>query len=298
VYTLQEVLTKTAAIIDTEDDVPALFVTDASSTHAFVYLADGSFLYVADFLFSSDEASASSSYRELLALHKALSSDEQVFRQFSTNLVYWQTDNQACVRFIQFGSRRPHIQRIILSIKTKERDLKIRIIPVWTPRSHARIVAADAGSRFATSTDEWFIDRSSLGVIFRLLSFQPDENCVDCFASAANTVCTTFYSAIPQVGAAGVDFFAHTPSQPNLYMCPPISLAARAFGRLAHLPGKRCLLIVPRWPSANFWPVLFPGGSPHKLVQKCHEFRPQCYSPVPCIFTSTKFTFLALLIVT
>ena len=276
--------------------MPALFVSDASSSNSFIYLADGTFSYVADFPFSSDESAASSSYRELLAVHKALQTDEHIFRRLSTQHIYWQTDNQACVHFLQSGSRRPHIQRIVLSIKTKEKELGIRIIPVWTPRSHARIAAADMGSRFASSTDEWFIDRPSLAAVFAQLSFFPGQNCVDCFASAANNVCTAFYSLIPQRNTLGIDFFAHTPAQPDLYMCPPVSLAARAFSSLSRLPGKRCLFIVPRWPAAVFWPLIFPGGVPHPSVVATHEFRPQCYSPVPCIFTLTRFVFIALLI--
>jgi hypothetical protein len=200
IYALQDVLEKTDAIISTDSAVPSLFVTDASSSHSFIYLADGSFSYVADFPFSPDEAAASSSYRELLALYRALHTDEQVFRSFASQLVYWQTDNQACVRFLHSGSRQPQIQRIVLSIKTVEKNLNIRILPVWTPRCHTRIVAADAGSRFATSTDEWFIDRTSLTEVFQLLSFFPGPNCIDCFASAANNVCAAFYSLIPQVG--------------------------------------------------------------------------------------------------
>ena len=273
-----------------------LFVSDASSSNSFIYLADGSFSYVADFPFSSDEAAASSSYRELLAVHKSLQSDEHIFRQFSSQQVFWQTDNQACVHFLQSGSRRPHIQRVVLSIKTKEKDLGIRIIPVWTPRSHTRIAAADTGSRFASSTDEWFIDRSSLAAVFQQLSFFPGPNCVDCFASAANAVCPAFYSLIPQINTLGINFFAQAPAHSDLYMCPPVSLAAKAFSSLSRLPGKRCLFIVPRWPAAVFWPLIFPGGSPHPSVKASHEFRPQCYSPVPCIFTATRFVFIALLI--
>jgi len=133
VYELHDVLNKIQTITLTDSDMPALFVSDASSSNSFIYLADGTFSYVADFPFSSDESAASSSYRELLAVHKALQTDEHIFRRLSTQHIYWQTDNQACVHFLQSGSRRPHIQRIVLSIKTKEKELGIRIIPVWTP---------------------------------------------------------------------------------------------------------------------------------------------------------------------
>jgi len=104
--------------------------------------------------------------------YHALVNDSHIFATFSSQLVYWQTENQACVRFLQMGSRQPYIQSLVLDIKKKERDLNIAIIPVWTPCDHLRI--ADAGSRFATSTDEWFIDRASLAAVFQHFSFFPE----------------------------------------------------------------------------------------------------------------------------
>jgi hypothetical protein len=110
--------------------------------------------------------------REFLAIHLALVNDSHNFSTFSSQLVYWQTDNQACVRFLQTGSRQPHIQFLDLDVKKKERDLNIAVIPVWMLRDHSSIAAA--GSCFATSTDEWFLDSSNVKPTFfrdRLLSF-------------------------------------------------------------------------------------------------------------------------------
>ncbi len=96
-YTLQDVLTKKEDILHSANPVPALFISDTSASHSFIYLADGTFSYVADFPFIDDQAAASSSFRELLAIHKALVNDSHIFASFSSQLVYWQTDNQACV---------------------------------------------------------------------------------------------------------------------------------------------------------------------------------------------------------
>jgi hypothetical protein len=52
--------------------------------------------------------------------------------------------------FLSRGSRKPLIQDIVADIKCQERKLDIRIIPVWKPRSHARIVLADMGSKMHT----------------------------------------------------------------------------------------------------------------------------------------------------
>jgi hypothetical protein len=249
-----------------------------------------------NFPFTDDQATASSKSRELLAIHHALVNDSHNFSTFSSQLVYWQTDNQASVRFLQTGSCQPHIQSLILDIKQKEQDLNIAVIPVWTPRNYSRIAAP--GSCFAASTDELFIDRASLAAVFQHCSFFPGLNCVDCFASAANDVSDAFYSLIPQQNSLGVNFFTISPHQPVLFLCPLISQIARAYCRILALPGKRSLLIVPHWPSSVFWPVLFSGVYRHSASSASHEFRPACYSPMPCLFTATCFVFNALLIYT
>jgi hypothetical protein len=101
-----------------------------------------------------------------------------------------------------------------------ERRLQIRIFPVWTPRDQPRLQWADSGSKFSRSTDEWAVHRPDLAVVFGKFGFLPD---VDCFASALNTVCPVYFSVIPQLDSAGVDFFAQTlvPGL-NYYCCPPV----------------------------------------------------------------------------
>jgi hypothetical protein len=105
---------------------------------------------------------ASSSMRELLALAQALTRDRPGFLSSRTRFIFLQTDNQACTWFIQHGSRNPAIQQVVFAIKCKEQDFGIRVIPVWTPRLHPRLVFADAGSRLSSSKDKWSVrqDRS------------------------------------------------------------------------------------------------------------------------------------------
>jgi hypothetical protein len=192
-------------VSDTDFDIPGLLVSDASATHAFIYLADGSFSFVLDYPFAADVATASSSHRELLvALCLALESDHL---SLLPGHVYWQTDSENCAHFILHGSRHPSIQEIVVRIKMLERDLHIFIHPVWTPRLHPRLLLADAGSRLAHSTDEWSIDRSVLASLFVRFGFFPD---LDCFATPSNTICPRFFSLVPQPGCEAVNLFAHT----------------------------------------------------------------------------------------
>jgi hypothetical protein len=285
VVELKEVLDITAQIIHTDNNLPNLLVSDASETSAFVFLANGSFAYVADFPFSTDQAMASSTLRELLALSQALSQDGPKFLSSGIRFLYWQTDNKACTWIVPNGSRNPVIQRVVFTIKCKERDFSLRVIPVWTPRIQTRILLADAGSRFSRSTDEWSIDRHDLATIFAHFSFQPDT---DCYASSKNAVCPHFYSKVPQLACAGVDFLAQKPTTTNLFLCPPVSGILAAFNHALTLRSKNILLLLPDWPSTVFWSTLHPAGLLHPAVTRSHVFHPTFFSvvSVPSLFTS------------
>jgi hypothetical protein len=123
---------------------------------------------------------------------------------------------------------------------------------------------------------------------------------VDCFAIPANSISTVFFSAGLQSGVAGVDFFAQEPTPgASLFLCPPVSLVARALGKFLSFPESVAVLLFPRWPAAAFWPVLFPGGSPHRAAVKVHHFAPSFFSvmPAPSLFTSgAKIPMVALLL--
>ena len=146
------------------------------------------------------------------------------------------------------------IQQIVADIKWRERKLDIKIVPVWTPRTHARIVEADLGSKMAASTDEWCIDREDLCKVFSQLSFTPD---VDCTATRTNSICEKKISKIPQIGALGVNFLAQD-LKPGIkyYCCPPVKMIGRVVCHLLEKEQIDCLLIVPVWHSAVFWPAL------------------------------------------
>jgi hypothetical protein len=139
---------------------------------------------------------------------------------------------------------------------------------------------------FSRNTDEWSVDHPHLAAVFRALRFFPQ---VDCFAIPANSISTVFFTAGPQLGAAGVDFFAQEPTPgASLFLCPPVSLVARALGKFLSFSKSAAVLLFPRWPAAAFWPVLFPGGSPHRAAVKVHHFVPSFFSVVsaPSLFTS------------
>ena len=112
--------------------------------------------------------------------------------------------SQCVFHFLRRGSRIPAIQADVVEIEQISSELSIKIIPVWTPREHSRLVLADLGSKFSNSTEEWSVDRSRIHDVFNYFQFLPT---VDAFASVHNKICDKFFSLVPQTAAAGVKFF-------------------------------------------------------------------------------------------
>ena len=261
--------------MSTSDFVDNLFVSDASDSHVFVFRADGRFQLVREFELEGCERSASSGFRELLAVHKTLESEKDQFREFAGGVVYWQTDSKNCYSFLTKGSRIPSVQSLVMDIKYCERKLDIKIVPVWTARSHARIVEADLGLKLHTSTDEWCIDRSDLAEVFHKCQFWPD---VDCMATRSNAVCEKFYSKIPQIGSEGVNFLCQNLRTDCMYYCcPPVKLINKVVGHILEKSFINCLLVIPVWHSTAFWVSLQQNERFQRAIVREHRFKPKFF---------------------
>jgi hypothetical protein len=275
VFELSETDRLTHTVKTTDQHVENLYVSDASDSHVFVFKADGRFQYVREFELSDTEKKESSGYRELCAVRKALEEDPAQFKEFAGGVIYWQTDSKNCYSFLTKGSRIPKIQDLVMDIKLRERRLDVRIVPVWTPRSQARIVEADLGSKLNSSTDEWCIDRQDLAEVFTTLDFWPS---LDCMATSRNSVCEKFFSKIPQIGSAGVNFLCQELDKDCLYYCcPPVKLINKVVGHLLEKSGITCLLIVPVWLSTTFWVSLHANEKFCKAVVREHRFKPKFF---------------------
>jgi len=234
-----------------DKDVPNLIVSDASDRSAFVYHSN-EFIQMYDYEFDEVETSLSSGHRELLATLKFLKECKENGTKFSSTIIYWQTDSKNNFIFLSRGSRQPKIQSDVVSIKVLERELGITIIPVWTPRSHSRIVLADLGSKFSSSSDEWGIDRAVLDNFFCLFECSPT---VDCFASEVNTICASYFSKIPQNKCSGINFFCQELIPGNVYFCcpPPVKDVENTIKHLLKFSNILAILVIPHWYLAHFW---------------------------------------------
>lgn len=260
----------TLEIQTTNSNMKNLIVSDASDSQAFVYCADGTFKYVQDFEFTQAESSLSSGHRELLSVKFALEKTPDFFKQFSPGKIFWQTDSRNVFTFLRRGSRQPDIQSDVVKIKKLEANLGIKVVPVWTPREHSRIVLADIGSKFSNSTDEWSIDKSILVNVFAHFRFYPT---IDAFASVHNNVCEKFFTLSPQTGSSGVNFFAQKLCKfEKYYCCPPVKLILPCFKKLCSEPGVQSLILLPEWKSNGFWPYFFNGVDTHEKVKGVYRF--------------------------
>ena len=277
-----------------EELLPDLVVSDASESHAFVFHKD-QFIKVQDFEFDEYETTLSSGHRELLATLKYLEHCKKTKFQFTSPIIYWQTDSKNNFSFLTKGSRKPRIQKDIVKIKFLELEMGITIIPIWTPRSHSRIILADLGSKFSQSSDEWGVSRNRLKQIFSQFNVSPT---IDAFASEVNSVCSRFFSKIPQNNCSGINFFAQKMEANQVYFCcPPVKEIIFTFKKLIHSPNIVAILIIPAWPSANFWTFLHNGKTFRSEIKDVIIFDPEflVFNHVNSIFSrKPKFKMLAL----
>jgi hypothetical protein len=89
--------------------------------------------------------------------------------------------------------------------------------------------------------DEW------LKPVLEHFKVQPT---IDALAMAANIKCAQFFSKGPQLGTAGVDFFAQKlrPSKVYFY-CPLVKMAAHCIRKIVASQNITAVLLVPHWTS-------------------------------------------------
>lgn len=155
--------------------------------------------------------------------------------------------------------------------------MQIKVIPVWTKRDHPRIILADLGSKSQQDTDEWGISSSLLKHIFKYFNFFPN---LDGFATQISRKCDLFYSKYPQTGMQGLNFFSQQ-FNPDFqyYLCPPTRYISNVISWIQDTKGFKGILIIPHWPSSNFWCNIHNGNSFIDIIRGFYYFNcvPQIY---------------------
>lgn len=187
------------------------------------------------------------------------------------------TDNKGVVSILHKGSPVEDLQDLALQIHKLcwIHDIRLRIH--WTPRSDPRLQAADARSRHFDHED-WGVGRHGF---LEEEEFASEPMQIDLFATNANKKCSLFASKfvaeLPL--AVGVNAFSLNWSAHGFFFaCPPPRLIIPTLTQTGKQRAKG-ILLVPRWPSAGFWPYLLPDGRHFiRLVSKFKTFRPYCVS--------------------
>jgi hypothetical protein len=199
------------------------------------------------------ETSTSSTYRELKTVELFLRIHSQKFAGLALK---WYTDNQGVPFIIQKGSMKSDLNLVALEIfqLCLRNDIDISID--WVPRDLNQV--ADDLSKLE-DWDDWSIS----DVIFNYISKAYGPFSVDIFASNLTHKLDKFYSKHWCDGSSGVDAFAYHWGAEYSWVVPPPQLTGKV---ICHM--KTCkavgVLVVPKWCSAAYWPMLHNG---HDYVQ-------------------------------
>ena len=228
--------------------------SDASDTGFGGYMVEHG-PQIANGQWSAWESQQSSTWRELRAVSSVLQS-------FASSLaderIRWFTDNQNVVRILLYGSRKPLLQAEALTVFHLSVTHHLTIEPEWIPRRDNQV--ADYLSRLVDE-DDWMVHPW----IFHQLDLMWGPHTVDRFASIDNRQLERFNSRFWNPESEAVDAFTVNWGDDTNWWCPPVGLVPRL---IQHGLRTRAVgtLIVPQWPSAPFWPILFPEGSPAVFV--------------------------------
>jgi hypothetical protein len=130
------------------------------------------------------------------------------------------------------------------------------IFTVWIPRGQN--VQADYLSRII-DTDDW----QTTVEFYNYLDSMWGPHSVDRFANVDNRKTKRFNSLYWNPGTLGVDAFNSNWSSEVNWLVPPVSLASRAINHLVECKALG-ILVVPKWPSVLFWPLIFESDLEYK----------------------------------
>ncbi|MCG8672764.1 MAG: hypothetical protein MI867_25410 [Pseudomonadales bacterium] len=203
---------------------------------------------IAQGYFVPAERRQSSTWRELIAAEHALQSFEGFLRGKAVTLY---TDNQNMEWIWQRGSRKPLLNQVVTRVFLWARRFEVSLRIVWIPRDLN--TAADDVSKWRDEED-WMLNPRE----FARLDRQWGPHTCDRFASHTNHLTPRFNSRFWCPGTAGVNAFAFDWGRENNWLNPPFSLIPKVLRHMRACAASGTL-IVPRWVSRPWWPLLQPA---------------------------------------
>ncbi|MEW8548152.1 MAG: reverse transcriptase domain-containing protein [Candidatus Thiodiazotropha sp.] len=230
------------------DSVDKVIVSDASAVGYGGYiegLADSELIGS----WSQSESIQSSTWRELEAVRRVVEHSKDSLEGQSVVL---KTDNKNVTSILKTGSRVPELQEKAIAVNEACSSKSVCLLPTWVPRE--KIEKADFLSR-CTDSDDWGMK----WWVFLWLDHLWGPHTYDRFASDYNAKCATFSSRWWCPGTSAIDAFSESWQGHNNWLVPPPRLIVRCLHKLRN-EGAEGTLIVPKWQSAPFWPLLYPDG--------------------------------------
>ena len=204
-----------------------------------------------------------STWLELEGVYRILS---KLIYCFKNQIVRLYVDNLNVVRILSRGSMKQDLQNIAVNILNMCNINHVIIVPEWIPRENNTI--ADRLSRFAyTDCDDWMVSAE----LFQILNINWGPFTVDRFASELNKKCERFNSKIWLPGTEAVDALKVSWRSEFNWLVPPPSLIPAVLSKV--IRESACgTLIVPKWHSAPYWPVLYPNGVLAEYISDVYFF--------------------------
>lgn len=199
-------------------DSSTVFVFSDASDAAFGGFSASLDGTVASGLFTIDDLSQSSTFRELKAIFCVLLSFVEHLKHRRVKIF---TVNQSAARIVSVGSSKVHLQSVALSIFRFCFSHGIVLEAQWIPRSLND--RADLLSRFVDK-DDWQVNPS----VFRLVDAKWGPHTIDRFASYYNAQLPRFNSKFASPGCSGVDALVQDWTGENNWVCPPVGLIVGA----------------------------------------------------------------------
>ena len=221
--------------------------------------------------FTPEEAAASSTERELIALVDFYVRNLEALRGLS--IIHY-TDNYNLERLFLVGSRRSRLHSLLFKIFSSLMSFGIRLQVKWLPRENPVMVVADYYSRHLDLTDY-----SISHACFHAFSATWGPFSVDAFANDHNAVVGRFYSKLYSEQAEGMDGLAQNWEDEHLWLFPPVSLIVPTVRKLCVSTGSSGVLICPLWKTASFSSTILPDGKHFaNFVKSFQVFSPKYYS--------------------
>ena len=245
-------------------EVSKIVYSDASAVGAGGYVVDveGAKVFKQ---WKTGEESKSSTWRELKGVHTCLHYFKAILQD---NVVRWFTDNQAVVSIVQNGSMKEDLHTLALDIYKFCIRNCISLKVDWVPREENKI--ADELSR-SLDTDDW----GTSNAIFKYMNQTWGPYTIDLFADEDHNHVDRFYSRHWLPKSEGVDAFAFSWRNENAWIVPPVRLVPQILKKLVFEKAKGTL-VVPRWPSSVFWPLLVNEMGEYRWFVRKHLCFKEC----------------------